>query len=116
MAVSVGWARACPIPARKLRLYVREKGTVDLAHAVRSMTSLPATVFSMPDRGTLRAGAVADIVVFDLEAVRDVSEFTDPHHYSEGMVHIWVNGVPVVADGSFTGRRPGQVLRKARSQ
>lgn len=100
--------------ARKLRLYVREKRTVDLAHAIRSMTSLPATVFGLPDRGVLREGAVADVIVFDLAAVRDVAEFTDPHHYSEGMVHVFVNGEATISDGDFTGRRPGRVLRKAR--
>lgn len=98
--------------ARKIRLYVNEKETVGLAHAIRSMTSLPAAVFGMPDRGILREGAIADLVVFDLDAVRDVAEYTDPHHYSEGMVHVMVNGVPVIAGGVFTGARPGRVLRK----
>ena len=60
----------------------------------------------------LEEGSIADIVVFDLEKVRDVAEYTDPHHYSEGMIHVFVNGVRVVADGSFTERRPGRVLRK----
>lgn len=100
--------------ARKLRLYVVEKGTVGLAHAIRSMTSLPAAVFHMPDRGMLREGMVADIAVFDLARVRDVAEYTDPHHYSEGMVHVIVNGELAVLDGDFTGRRAGRVLRKNR--
>ena len=100
--------------ARKLRLYVREKGTVGLAHAIRSMTSLPAAVFRMPERGMLEEGSIADVVVFDLEKVRDVAEYTDPHHYSEGMVHVFVNGVPVVSDGAFTGQRPGRVLLKGK--
>ena len=76
------------------------------------MTSLPAAVFQMPDRGILREGAIADIAVFDLEKVRDVAEYTDPHHYSEGMIHVFVNGVTVVSGGDFTGQRPGRVLRK----
>ena len=100
--------------ARKLRLYVREQGTVGLEHAIRSMTSLPAAVFGMPDRGMLREGAIADIAVFDLDEVRDVAEYTDPHRYSEGMRHVFVNGVPVVSDGGFTGVRPGRVLRRGR--
>lgn len=100
--------------ARKLRVYVNEKGTVSLPQAIRSMTSLPATVFSMQDRGVLRAGAAADVVVFDLDAVFDRAEFTDPHHYSEGMVHVFVNGVAAVRDGSFTTRRAGRVLQKER--
>lgn len=98
--------------ARKLRVYVNEKGTVTLSQAIRSMTSLPATVFSLPDRGVLREGAVADVVVFDLDAVYDRAEFTDPHHYSEGMVHVFVNGVGAIRDGAFTGERAGVVLRK----
>jgi N-acyl-D-aspartate/D-glutamate deacylase len=98
--------------ARKLRLYVNELGVVSLEDAIRSMTSLPATVFGMPDRGVLRVGAVADIAVFDLAAVRDVATYTDPHHYSEGMVHVLVNGVPTIQDGDFTDRRAGRVLQK----
>lgn len=100
--------------ARKIRLYVNEKGTVRLEEAIRSMTSLPATVFGMPDRGVLRVGAAADIVVFDLAAVRDVATYTDPHHYSEGMVHVFVNGVAAIRGGSFTGERAGRVLQKGR--
>ena len=100
--------------ARKIRLYVNEKGTVGLPQAIRSMTGLPASVFGMTDRGVLRAGAAADVVVFDLASVRDVAEYTDPHHYSEGMVYVFVNGVAVVQDGAFTGERPGRVLLKGR--
>lgn len=98
--------------ARKIGLYARDLGVVSLEEAVRSMTSLPATVFGMPDRGVIREGAVADIVVFDLAAVDDVAEFTDPHHYSEGMVHVIVNGVAAIRDEEFTGQRPGRVLQK----
>ena len=100
--------------ARKIRLYVNEKGTVPLEQAIRSMTSLPATVFSMSDRGVLRVGAVADIAVFDLAKVRDVAEYSDPHHYSEGMVHVFVNGRAAIRDGAFTGVKAGRVLRKGR--
>jgi len=78
------------------------------------MTSLPAQVFGMPDRGVLRPGAIADIAVFDLDAVRDVAEYTDPHHYSEGMVHVFVNGEAAIKDGAFTGARAGRVLQKGR--
>jgi N-acyl-D-aspartate/D-glutamate deacylase len=98
--------------ARKIRLYAVENGTVSLEQAIRSMTSLPARVFDMPDRGTLRVGAIADVVVFDLDRVRDVAEYTDPHRYSEGMVHVFVNGTAAIRDGTFTGERPGRVLRK----
>jgi N-acyl-D-aspartate/D-glutamate deacylase len=100
--------------ARKIRLYVKEKGTVSLEQAIRSMTSLPAQVFGMPDRGVLRVGAIADVAVFDLDAVRDLAEYTDPHHYSEGMVHVFVNGEAAIRDGSFTGVRAGRVLQKGK--
>ena len=99
---------------RKLETYVVENGVVGLEHAVRSMTSLPALVFGMEDRGVLRAGAAADVVVFDLDAVHEVSTYTDPHHYSEGMVHVFVNGVAAIRHGAFTGERPGRVLQKGR--
>ncbi len=102
--------------ARKIRVYVNEKGTLGLENAIRSMTSLPAQVFALPDRGVIRPGMVADMVVFDLDAVRDVAQYADPHHYSEGMVHVLVNGEAVIKDGSFTAARPGRVLQKARRQ
>ena len=98
--------------ARKIRLYVQEKGVVSLEQAIRSMTSLPAQIFGMPNRGMLRAGMIADIVVFDLDAVRDVAEYTDPHQYSEGMVHVLVNGQAAIRNGDFTGTRSGRVVRK----
>jgi N-acyl-D-aspartate/D-glutamate deacylase len=100
--------------ARKIRLYVNEKGTVTLEDAIRSMTSLPAAVFGMPDRGVLRAGAAADLVVFDPARVRDVAEYSDPHHYAEGMIHVFVNGVAAIRDGALTGARAGRVLHKGR--
>ena len=60
----------------------------------------------------IRPGMIADVAVFDLDKVRDVAEFTDPHHYSEGMVHVLVNGEAAIKDGTFTGARPGRVLQK----
>ena len=89
--------------ARKIRLYVVDEGVMALEDAVRSMTSLPAMIYGMKDRGVLCAGAAADVVVFDLDAVRDVATYADPHHYSEGMVHVFVNGVAAIRDGEFTG-------------
>ena len=97
---------------RKIRKYVIEERVVDLAQAVRSMTSLPAAVLGMDDRGFVREGAVADVVVFDLERLRDVATFDDPHHYAEGMVYVFVNGRLAIADGEFTGELAGTVLRK----
>lgn len=95
---------------RKIREYVVERGVMDLAAAIRSMTSLPATVFRIPDRGTLREGAVADVVVFDLARVNDPATFSDPHKLAEGMVHVLVNGRPAVDQGRFSSQLHGRVL------
>lgn len=116
----VPWMEGVPHPRsygafpRKIDLYVKQKGTVALESAIRSMTSLPAQVYGMPDRGVLRAGAAADVVVFDLARVRDTAEFTAPHQLAEGMVWVFVNGVAAIRDGSFQDERAGRVLRKAR--
>jgi N-acyl-D-aspartate/D-glutamate deacylase len=97
---------------RKLRTYVLDEKTIDLAFAIRSMTALPAQVFRLPDRGQLRAGLAADVVVFDLARVRDVGTYADPHHLAEGMVDVWVNGERAVRGGVPTGRMGGRVLRR----
>jgi N-acyl-D-aspartate/D-glutamate deacylase len=96
--------------ARKLSRYVRERQTVTLEHAIRSMTSLPAAVFGMKDRGVIREGAAADILIFDPEKVVERSTYTDPHQLAEGMVHVLVNGRLVIDDGKFTSALPGKVL------
>jgi N-acyl-D-aspartate/D-glutamate deacylase len=98
--------------ARKLSRYVRERGTVTLEHAIRSMTSLPATVFGMKDRGVIREGAAADILIFDPAKVAERSTYTDPHQLAEGMDYVLVNGQAVIANGKFTAAMPGKVLRK----
>ncbi|HVS15837.1 MAG TPA: amidohydrolase family protein [Thermoanaerobaculia bacterium] len=99
---------------RKIRKYVLEDGVIGLEDAVRSMTSLAAGVFGLADRGTLRVGALADVVVFDLERLRDVASYEDPHRLSEGVVWVLVNGEVAVAEGKATGVMAGQVLRRAR--
>ncbi len=98
--------------ARKLSRYVRERETVTLEHAVRSMTSLPANVFGMKDRGIIREGAAADILIFDPAAIVERSTYTDPHHLAEGMAFVLVNGEVVIADGKFTAALAGRVLRR----
>ena len=99
---------------RKVRKYVIEDGVIDLPTAIRSMTSLPAAVMGLPDRGMLIPGSVADIVVFDLERVRDKATYTDPHQLSEGMVYVFVNGELAVDNGEFTDVMSGRVLRLER--
>lgn len=114
----VAFGRGVPHPrgngafSRKLRKYVVEDRVVGLADAIRSMTSLPASVYRMPDRGTLQPGAWADVVVFDLSKVKDRATYEDPHQMAEGMVHVLVNGKFAIRDGQFTGARAGEVLRR----
>ena len=96
--------------ARKLAVYVRERGVVSLEHAVRAATSLPARVFGFTDRGALREGAFADVLVFDPATVRDVATYDDPHQHAVGMRWVLVNGRVVIADGVATGDLPGRVL------
>jgi N-acyl-D-amino-acid deacylase len=74
------------------------------------MTSLPASRMGLADRGIVRAGLAADLVAFDPQAVRDVSTYTDPLHYSAGIPFVAVNGQLVVDDGKITGARPGRPL------
>ncbi len=97
---------------RKIRVYVVEKGIIDLADAVRSMTTLPAAVFRISDRGALRPGMLADIVVFDPERLTDRATYADPHQLSEGMVYVLVNGQVAMDGGMFTAVRAGRVLRR----
>lgn len=98
--------------ARRLAVYVRERKTVPLEFAVRSMTSLPATVFRIEDRGVLRPGAFADVIVFDPARVRDNATYAAPQTLADGVSDVLVNGVPVLLDGKFTDAAPGRVLRK----
>jgi N-acyl-D-amino-acid deacylase len=97
--------------ARVLGRYVRELHVLTLVEAVRRMTSLPAETFRLGDRGVIKAGAWADLVIFDPEKVADVATFEDPHHYSVGFSDVIVNGTPVIRDGKITEARPGGPLR-----
>jgi N-acyl-D-amino-acid deacylase len=97
--------------ARVLAEFVRNRGTLTLEDAVRRMTSLPARTFRFTDRGLLREGFAADVLVFDPAKVKDLSTYPDPHHYTEGFDHVLVNGVPVVSEGKLNEVRPGRILR-----
>jgi N-acyl-D-amino-acid deacylase len=81
-----------------------------LEEAVRRMTGLPAKWFGFPDRGVLRKGAYADLVVFDPESVNDVGDFVDPARPARGIKMVMVNGTTTWRDGYGTGERPGRVL------
>jgi N-acyl-D-amino-acid deacylase len=100
--------------AKVLADFVRERNVMTLEDAVRRMTSLPARTFSFQDRGIVRPGFVADLVLFDPEKITDKATFTDPHQYSEGFDYVVVNGVVAVADGVLTDRRPGKFVRHSR--
>jgi N-acyl-D-aspartate/D-glutamate deacylase len=101
--------------ARKIRVYVNERGIIDLPFAVRSMTSLPSSVFGLKDRGVLRPGAWADILVFDPAKVRDTATYLEPHRLAEGMEYMLVNGVIAKDGSSWTGRLGGKVVTPERN-
>lgn len=99
---------------RKLRNYVIDKPVITMQQAIHAATGLPARVLSIPDRGVLRAGAYADVIVFDPATVRDTATYQQPHAYAQGMVHVFVNGQPAVTDGKATATRHGRVLLRQR--
>jgi dihydroorotase/N-acyl-D-amino-acid deacylase len=96
---------------RVLGYYVREQKTMRLEEAIRKMTSLAASRVALMDRGILRPGMFADIAVFDPNTIKDVATFQDPMHYSIGVKYVFVNGRPVLWNGSITNERPGRPLR-----
>jgi N-acyl-D-amino-acid deacylase len=95
---------------RVLGRYSRQKGLLRLEDAVRKMTSLPAGRLGLWERGLLRPGMIADIVIFDAETILDKSEFGDSHHYAEGVEAVVINGEVVMESGKMTEARPGRVL------
>ena len=97
--------------ARLLGRYVREERVIGLEEAIRRLTSLPAGNLGLARRGALKPGFFADIAVFNPDSIADHATFDRPHQYATGMVHVLVNGVPVLKNGAHTGRRPGRVVR-----
>ncbi|MCA8964931.1 MAG: D-aminoacylase [Planctomycetes bacterium] len=97
--------------ARLLGRYVRERGVVDLPTAVHKLSDLPATIFGIEDRGALRVGAWADLVIFDPATIIDRATYDAPTLPPDGIAYVLVNGVVAVAEGQVTGVRAGQVLR-----
>jgi dihydroorotase/N-acyl-D-amino-acid deacylase len=96
---------------RILRKYVREQPRLTLEDAIRKFSSLPAQRMRLGERGVLKVGMWADVVVFDPDSVRDRATFASPNQLSVGMRWVLVNGIPVIADGKATGALPGQVIR-----
>jgi dihydroorotase/N-acyl-D-amino-acid deacylase len=98
---------------RILRKYVREEKKLTLEDAIRKFSALPAQRMRLIDRGVLKQGMWADVVVFDPEKIRDVATFDDPNRLSEGMDFVVVNGTLVIDNGKMTAALPGKVLRGA---
>lgn len=103
--------------ARLLGKYVRDEKVIPLEDAIRKLTGLPATNLKLADRGLLKEGYFADVVVFDPATIQDHATYPQPHQYSTGMQHVFVNGEQVLADGEHTGAKPGRaVWGKGRKQ
>jgi N-acyl-D-amino-acid deacylase len=96
--------------ARLLGKYVREEKVISLAEAVRRLSGLPATNLGLDHRGFIKQGMFADVVVFDPQTIADRATFEQPHQYSVGVKHVFVNGVQVLKDGEHTGSKPGRAL------
>ncbi len=97
--------------ARFLGKYVRDEGVVPLEEAIRKITTLPAQTLRIPDRGALQPGFWGDVVVFDPAAIQDHATYQQPHQYSTGVVHVFVNGAQVLENGEHTGAKPGKIVR-----
>jgi N-acyl-D-amino-acid deacylase len=97
--------------ARILGKYSREDAVIPLEEAIRRLTLLPATNLRIKRRGKLAAGYYGDVVLFDPAKIKDNATFDKPHQYATGVVHVFVNGVQVLANGEHTGAKPGRVVR-----
>jgi N-acyl-D-aspartate/D-glutamate deacylase len=99
---------------RKLRRYVLERHVITMEQAIHSMTGLTAAAFRIKDRGELRAGAFADVLVIDPKTVADVATYEKPHAYSKGMYYVFVNGQTAIADGKLEPKRSGRVILRGK--
>lgn len=114
---NVAWGEGFPHPRsygtfpRILARYVREFRVLTLEEAVRKMSAMPAEQIGQRDLGLIREGYLADLTIFDPGRVADLATYTDPHRYPVGIVHVIVNGTPVIRSGSLTGERPGRWIR-----
>jgi dihydroorotase/N-acyl-D-amino-acid deacylase len=96
---------------RILRKYVREEKALTLPDAIRKFTALPAQRMRFTDRGVLKRGMWADVVVFNPQTISDTATYEKPNQFAKGMDYVLVNGVPVVDAGKMTGALPGRVVR-----
>ncbi|MXW68181.1 MAG: amidohydrolase family protein [Gemmatimonadales bacterium] len=99
---------------RRIRKYVLEEGVTSLEQAIHAMTALPARVYGIEDRGVLEPGAVADVIVVELERFRDTAEYDDPHGLAEGVEYSLVNGTLAIDEGRFTDALAGEAIVKTR--
>jgi N-acyl-D-amino-acid deacylase len=97
--------------ARVLGKYTRDEKVMTLQEAIRKLANLPAKNLKLQKRGELKVGNYADIVIFDPAKIKDNATFDKPHQYSEGMIHVFVNGVQVLQDGEHTGKKPGRFVK-----
>jgi N-acyl-D-amino-acid deacylase len=97
---------------RKISHYAVERGAISIEAAIRAATTLPARIMGLADRGAIREGMAADLVVFDINTIRDKATFFEPHQHSEGIEHVFVNGVARVTDGKIVDALPGRVLTR----
>jgi len=100
--------------ANLLGKYVREEHVISLPEAIRRMTSYAASDLGIADRGALKPGYFADVVVFDPQTIAARATYQNPHQYAVGVADVFVNGVQVLRDGEHTGAKPGRVVRHAR--
>ncbi|MBN1224971.1 MAG: amidohydrolase family protein, partial [Candidatus Aminicenantes bacterium] len=96
---------------KKIREYVLDKNILTMEFAIRAATSLPAEVLGLEDRGWVKEGYAADIVIFDPEKIRDKATYKEPHQYSEGIEYVLVNGTVAIDKGEYTGALPGKPIR-----
>jgi N-acyl-D-amino-acid deacylase len=96
---------------RKIRKYVLEKKVISMGQAIRAATSLPAEMLGLKNRGKLKKGFIADIVIFNPEKIEDKATFANPHQYSEGIQYLIINGEIVIEDGKYNGKLAGKTLR-----
>ncbi|HXV60199.1 MAG TPA: amidohydrolase family protein, partial [Vicinamibacteria bacterium] len=101
---------------RKLRLFVLDEAVLTMPFAIRSMSGLAAEFLGLDDRGRIRVGSVADIAVFQSERIRDRATYEDPRQFSEGTVHVLVNGRFTIRDGELTGALPGVPIYRSRKE
>jgi len=98
------------------RKYVKEEKLFSLEEAIRKMTSFPAQRFFLMDRGIIKEGMWADIVIFNLENIKDKATYENPHQYPEGIEYVLINGEIVIEKGEYTGAMPGKVLKPLKNK